>query len=67
MRNIEESGKISLCGEGMQICIAYPKYMFVKAFYSNMLLYISDTTFPIKKRKNEQQTNKQTNLFKGIM
>lgn len=54
MRNMEESREFYLCGsKGMHICVACPKCMVVKAFYSNKPLYIPDTVLPIQKKKKK--------------
>lgn len=52
MRNMEESNEFCLYdGEGMHIFKVCPKDAFAKVFYSNVTLYISDTAFPIEKKK----------------
>lgn len=53
---MEESREFSFCGgEGMHICVACPKHMFVKAFYGNMPLCIPDTALPIQKKKKTKK------------
>lgn len=52
MRNMEESREICLCGgEGIHICVACPKRIFLYTFYSNMPFYIPDKILPIQKKK----------------
>lgn len=63
MRTMEESEEFSLCGgEGMHICVACPKHMFVKAICSNMPLHIPDTALPTHEKKTKPKT-----LLKLIM